>query len=399
MPESFRGPRKFFNGPELWDGGIYSRQDAKNAKLKEIFLGGLCAFARDIPIWLRLCRAMLFVVKNISFNVALALLLALVSAGRAIPQEKKLEGLNVAYTSATATRAPLWIAKETGLFKKYGLDAKLIYIRAGSPSISALISGDVHLSSDPASAAAIAAARGAPVVVIGTYGLASYRLVAHPSIASLQQLKGKTIGSVRPGSGPDALLYRFLPKLGLVPGRDVTILPTGISESNKRIQGMLQGNFDATLASWDNIVQMEILGQKINVLADPAEFGVRTTVSDLTSTRQVLKERRAAVKGFLRAFVEAGWMGRRDKELAFRIFRKYLRVEDPKLLDSMHKNYLGPGNPLKPYPLEEALEADIEYLSKTLVPELKGKSAADFIDAGLLRELEKENFFARLEQR
>jgi NitT/TauT family transport system substrate-binding protein len=321
------------------------------------------------------------------------------SPGSAATQEKKLEAFNVAYTSATATRAPLWIAKEAGLFEKYGVDVRLIYIRAGSPSISALVSGDVQVSSDPASAAAIAAARGAPIVIIGTYGLASYRLIGHPSVASAQHLRGKTIGSVRPGSGPDALLHRLLPKLGLFPGRDVAIIPTGISESDKRILGMLQGNFDATLASWDNIVQMEMKGQKLNVLADPAEFGVLTTVSDLTSTRQVVKERRSAAKAFFRAFLEASWMGRKDRELAFRIFRRYLRVEDPKSLDSMHKNYLGARNPLKPYPLEEALEADIEYLSKTLVPELKGKNAADFIDASLLREIDNENFFTRLEQR
>ncbi|HTN71902.1 MAG TPA: ABC transporter substrate-binding protein [Methylomirabilota bacterium] len=322
----------------------------------------------------------------------------LLSTNSGISQEKKLDALNIAYTSATPTRAPLWIAKETALFEKYGLDARLIYIRAGSPSISALVSGDVQVSSDPAAAAAIAAARGAPVVVIGTYGLASYRLVAHPSIASAKQLKGKSIGSVRPGSGPDALLHRFLPKLGLVPGRDVTLLPTGIAESNRRILGMLQGNFDATLASWDNIAQLEIMGQKINVLADPAEFGVRTSVSDLTSTRQVVKGRRAAMKAFFRAFVEASWMGRKDKELAFRIFRKYLRVEDPRLLESMHRNYLGPTVPLKPYPLDDALEADIDYLSQSLVPELKGKHASDFIDASVIREIENENFFARLER-
>lgn len=332
-----------------------------------------------------------------AFSVA-AMSLALLVVTAPSAQEKKLEALNIAYTSATPTRAPLWIAKETGLFEKYGLDAKLIYIRAGSPSISALVSGDMHLSSDPAAAAAMAAARGAPVVVVGTYGLASYRLVAHPSIASPKNLKGKSVGSVRPGSGPDALLHRFLPKLGLVPGRDVTILPTGISESNKRIVGMLQGNFDATLASWDNIAQLEILGQKINVIADPLEFGVRTSVSDITSTRHVFRDRRAAMKGFFRAFVEARWLGTRDKELAFRVFRKYLRVEDPRLLESMHKNYLGPTNPLKPYPLDDALEGDIEYLSQGLVPELRGKRAADFIDASVLRELEQENFFARLER-
>jgi hypothetical protein len=144
---------------------------------------------------------------------------------------------------------------------------------------------------------------------------------------------------------------------------------------------------------------MEIQGQKSNVLADPAEFGVRTSVSDLTSTRQILKERRAAVKSFLQAFIEASWLGRKDRELAFRIFRKYLRVEDPRLLESMHKNYLGVRNPPKPYPLEEALDADIEYLSKTLVPELKGKNASAFIDASLIREIDNENFFGRLEQR
>jgi len=274
-------------------------------------------------------------------------LLLFFSFGSATAQEKKLESFNIAYTSATPTRAPLWIAKEVGLFEKYGLDAKLIYIRAGSPSISALVSGDVHVSSDPAAAAAIAAARGAPIAVVGTYGLASYRLVAHPAVTAIRNLKGKSIGSVRPGSGPDALLHRFLPKLGLVPGRDVTILPTGIAESNKRIIGMLQGNFDATLASWDNIVQLEIVGQKINVLADPNEFGVRTSVSDLTSTRQVVRERRSAMKAFFRAFVEASWLGKKDRELAFRIFRKYLRVEDPRLLESMYKNYLGPAIPLK----------------------------------------------------
>jgi ABC-type nitrate/sulfonate/bicarbonate transport system substrate-binding protein len=149
---------------------------------------------------------------------AFILLVLLIFASAATAQEKKLEALNIAYTSATPTRSPLWIAKEVGLFEKYGIDAKLIYIRAGSPSISALVSGDMHVSSDPAAAAAIAAARGAPIVVVGTYGLASYRLVAHPAIASIRNLKGRSIGSVRPGSGPDALLHRFLPKLGLVPG-------------------------------------------------------------------------------------------------------------------------------------------------------------------------------------
>jgi hypothetical protein len=53
--QSFRGLRKFyrrflpFSNKRL---GLFSRQDAKNAKFgKHFFLCGLCAFARDIPIF------------------------------------------------------------------------------------------------------------------------------------------------------------------------------------------------------------------------------------------------------------------------------------------------------------------------------------------------------------
>jgi hypothetical protein len=41
----------FFDGRELWDTGIYSRQDAKMLSSELFSLGGLCAFARDIPVF------------------------------------------------------------------------------------------------------------------------------------------------------------------------------------------------------------------------------------------------------------------------------------------------------------------------------------------------------------
>ena len=56
----------------------------------------------------------------------------------AISQERKLEPFIVAYASVTANRAPLWIAKDTGLFEKYGLDVKLVTIAAGNVILSAL---------------------------------------------------------------------------------------------------------------------------------------------------------------------------------------------------------------------------------------------------------------------
>jgi ABC-type nitrate/sulfonate/bicarbonate transport system substrate-binding protein len=52
------------------------------------------------------------------------LLLALMLAIATHAQEQKLEPLIVSYSSFTGNRAPLWIAKDLGLYEKYGLDVK-----------------------------------------------------------------------------------------------------------------------------------------------------------------------------------------------------------------------------------------------------------------------------------
>ena len=329
--------------------------------------------------------------KKIFSTVALLFVFASAVAA----QEKKLEPLVVSYASVSGSRAPLWIAKEMGLFEKYGLDGNPIFVPAGYPSISALISGDVQFIATGGSLVAAASAQGAPVVMVATLGSIAYKLMAHPSISSIKDLKGKVIGALRPGTTTDFVLQRILLKLGLVPGKDVTIMPTGLSRSDERLLLMFQGKIQATIGTVDNLAQLELKGLKVNVLADPVELGVPTPASDISSTRQFLTTHRNRAKAFLRAFCEAIWLGRNNKEIAFRVYRKYMRLEEPKLLESMHRNYLLISIPTKPYPIEEGIQADIEDLSSSIA-ELRGKRASDFMDTSLLKELESEGFFARL---
>ena len=282
-----------------------------------------------------------------------------------------------------------------GIFEKYGLDGRPIFVPAGYPSVSALISGDVQFIATGGSVVAAAAAQGAPIVMVATLGSIAYKLMAHPSIASVKDLKGKVIGALRPGTTTDFVLQRILLKVGLVPGKDVTIMPTGLSRSDERLLLMSQGKFHATLGTVDNVAQLELRGLKVNVVADPLELGVPTPASDISSTRQFLTTQRNRAKAFLRAFCEAIWLGRNNKEVAFRAYRKYMRIEEPKLLESMHRNYLLISIPTKPYPIEEGIQADIEDLSSSIA-ELRGKRASDFMDTSLLKELESEGFFARL---
>lgn len=54
--------------------------------------------------------------------------------------------LRIAYTSIAVVYGPLWLTKEAGLFKKYGIDPEFIYIAGGPPSLQALIAGDVAIA-------------------------------------------------------------------------------------------------------------------------------------------------------------------------------------------------------------------------------------------------------------
>lgn len=311
-------------------------------------------------------------------------------------QQDKLERMVISYAGITGGRGPLWIAKELKLFEKHGLDARLVQIAAGTTSINALIAGDVDMAMTTSSAAVAAALRDAPLSIVATSGAPPYKLVAHSAITSAAQLKGKIVGSSQLGSGADFAIRKLLPKMGLTPGKDVTVLPTGLSESHKRILLIFQGRIDATLATIENVFQVELTGQKLNILADLKEMGVYVSGTDMSTTQQFLKNHANKAKAFLRAFSEAIWLGIHNREISDRVYRKYLKIDNAKLLEAMHKTYFVAGNiPLKPYPQLEAIQSDIEFLTLAN-PGLKAKKPTELVDTTLLRELENEGFYAQL---
>ena len=325
-------------------------------------------------------------------------LVALLCTGPTGAQEKKLEPLIVSYSSVTGNRAPLWIAKEAGLYEKYGLDVKLVSIAAGSVSLTALLAGNVHLTTDSSSGVVSAVARGAPIVTVSTNGALPYQLVAVPSIKTPAELKGKIVGSSRIGAGTDFLLRRILGRLGFTPGKDVSLIPTGVSESEKRIQLMFQGKIDATIGESDKVFQFnELARQKISVLGEPKDFGVPAPGSEINTTRQLMKSLRHRLKAFFMAYSEAIALGRKNRELAYQIFRKYMRVDNPKLLEFTYQVQFLDAIPAKPYPREDAIQTSIEDLKES-TPKLDAMTPADFFDSSLIKELESDGFFAKLER-
>ena len=304
----------------------------------------------------------------------------------------QLAPIRISYATTSGIRSPLWIAEDARLFEKYGLDAKLINIPSGNTAISALVSGEVDVVSGSGSASIVAAGRGLPVVIVGSFGSTTYKLVANPGITDL---RGKIVGTSRIGSTTDFALRRTLSMLGLTPDKDVKILATGIGEADKRIMLMLQGRMDGTIGSPESIFAAETQAKvKIEILADLEEMKIYNTVGDISTRTDVLKNRRDLLRSFFMACSEAIALGKKNKATAQRVLAKHMKITDRKRLDIVYEASLG-RMPSKPYPREEAVQLELESVAFT-DPLFKTKRVSEFMDSSIIGELERQGFFIQL---
>ena len=304
----------------------------------------------------------------------------------------QLVPIRISYATTSGIRSPLWIAEDARLFEKYGLDAKLINIPSGNTAISALVSGEVDVVSGSGSASIVAAGRGLPVIIVGSFGSTTYKLVANPGVTDL---RGKIVGTSRIGSTTDFALRRTLSMLGLTPDKDVKILATGIGEADKRIMLMLQGRMDGTIGSPESIFAAETQTKvKIEILADLEEMKIYNTVGDISTRTDVLKNRRDLLRSFFMACSEAIALGKKNKAIAQRVLAKHMKITDRKRLDIVYEASLG-RMPSKPYPREEAVQLELESVAFT-DPLFKTKRVSEFMDNSIIVELDRQGFFTQL---
>lgn len=286
-------------------------------------------------------------------------------------------------------------AKQAKLYEKYALAVNLLFISGAPTALNALVGGDVHMVATSGVAAVSLGTAGGSVVIIASIGTTPYRLVSRPEINSIEELRGKIIGIDRIGGATDFALQVLLPKLRLVPGKDVTLLPTGLTNPEHRILLMRQGKIDATLSVPDVTLRLANQGYKVNTLVDLVERGIYTSGGDLITSRQFLKENRGAALTFLKALSEAIWLGKTNREFASNVYRNYLKADSAEVLDVLYQTYVQGVIKPKPYPDAQELQKSIDFIAAGN-PRLRGVNAANYTDDSLVGELDKDGFFSRL---
>jgi ABC-type nitrate/sulfonate/bicarbonate transport system substrate-binding protein len=100
----------------------------------------------------------------------------------------------VSYGGFAGYHAPLWAAKDLGLFAKYGLNADPIMISGSARGMQALIAGSTHFALGDATGPLTAISQGADLILIaGSLNKFPFSMVAQKDIRRPADLIGKKI--------------------------------------------------------------------------------------------------------------------------------------------------------------------------------------------------------------
>jgi len=301
------------------------------------------------------------------------------------------ERINVCYSSIAATSVTTWVPYEAGIYKKYGLDVRMIYV-AGAQAITTLVSGDTQIVQGSGASAAFSRLSGSDVTIIGTtINVIPMSLVTTPDIASPQDLRGKTFGVSRFGSLTDLGLRKAVGEFGLDANKDIKMIQTGgVPEI---LLFMQQGVIKGGLISSPTLEKAKELGYK--EFMNLSELKFRYPGTALVTTDSFIRSRPQTVNRFLKATLEGIKYAKSNPDFTVRILGKYTRTSDTKLLASAFKSYVLGYIRDVPTVTQPEMEGVVEDLA-TRNPKAKSVDPRQFYDPGPLDQLAREGFIKEL---
>src|SRR6266540_1632019 len=325
------------------------------------------------------------------FNRGLIVLLILVSpTAFAVAQEFK--SVRMGYPSLGFRQGHIWVAKDEGLFAKYGLDVEPVFLRGGQLAIQALAAGDPPLMSIGQVVQANLSGLNL-VLIAGVESFYDSTIFGRAGTTRLEQLKGKRLGISGYGAATHFAAIIVAQHLNLDPDKDIILVPGG--PDAERVAAMSAGKIDAAIFNSSTIPIAKRMGL-IELVKIP-DLKVEVQGNGMATTRSYIKSNREVVKSALKGYVEGINFIFNNKQATQKVFGKYMRTNDTEVLESSYQAYVNT-TPRKPYPTLKGLQFLLDRLTPTM-PQAKTAKPEQFVDLSFLQELEKEGFFNEMAKR
>jgi NitT/TauT family transport system substrate-binding protein len=233
--------------------------------------------------------------------------------------------------------APLTLAKEAGIFAKNGVDVTIKKIPQASRHL-AIASGDIQCAATTVETWIVWNANGVATTQLfqldKSYGADG--MVVRNNIASIKDVKGKTVAASAPGTAPYFTLAWFLKKNGLSV-KDVTVVNM---EPGPAAQAFIAGQNDVAMTYEPYLSAVREKPEAGKIIATTLDYPM--IMDTFGCTPKFISENEAAVKALAKSYFEAVAMIKSEPAKAYEIMgadvkqtgekfeasAKYLRWQD-----------------------------------------------------------------------
>ena len=305
---------------------------------------------------------------------------AMLIARAASAQEMSLRAV---YNAVSGVMAPIWVAQEGGLFTKHGVNVDLKYL-AATTAVQGMVGGgeEVGLVGNQGidakleGADLIYVASGLPTFVFQVYG--------RPEIKSMADLKGKVVAVTQPSASTDYAMRIVLKRNGLEPDKDVKILYA--QDIAAVFTSVSNGNASAGIMSAPTSLKAKAAGLK--PILNITELRIPFLFTGMLSSPKIMHEKNEALTRFLRGYIEAMAVIRRDKETTMKSMGKFLKTNDREVLESVYDDYK---DVFPQVPLMTAAEVKA-VLDVAKSPRAKQMKPEEFFDNSLVQKIQAAGF-------
>lgn len=313
-------------------------------------------------------------------------LLAPASTAKAASATRKIV---IAHAAMNARVGPLWIARDQGLFAKYGVDADTIFVRGAPILVAAMSAGEIHVGYTGGTAVIGAAAGGSDMKILMAFtNRVTYDLMVRPGIKRPEDLRGKKFGVQSIGGTVWMGAILGLEHLGLDPDRDkINVLAIG--DQTVLAQALASGTIDATVL--DGVMSRKLQQSGFPVLADLNKANLPILSVGIAVREPYIQKNPQIVEGVMKAVIEgaAFALSPAQKPTTLKILQKYLKIGEREAEEG-YKD-MASGFDRKPYASPQGV-TNIVRLMKLRNPKVENVKAEDLIDDRILKRLDQSGF-------
>lgn len=288
----------------------------------------------------------------------------------------------ISYSSRSYAFLPAQVSVARGFFKDENLEPLLIQMRS-QVTVPALISGEVNYTLSFGNIIG-SAMQGMPFKILAVLtDKPLHSLVARPEIKSINDLRGKRIGTQRIGGSDQLAAEAILQAKGIDP-KEVQFVTLGGDEP-VRVEILKKGLVDAVCSVPPGPVRLAREGY--NVLGGPKDLKIGNPVSAVAVTDARLKNNRDETKRVLRAILRGLRFMHERKEETIQIMSRWLS-QTPDVARDSYDSIL-PSFSLDGSTVDKTFEFAIESRKATVRAD-KPIPLSQVRDFTLLKELQKE---------